>query len=94
MLSFLGCPNGCEFILCYWGNPEETSYFTQSSHYFASLIRVRHDIVLPTIGSLHNYVKRVPLGVVAQITVGIVRYTIVSPTTIVVAIQSSTTDCR
>ncbi|KAI0310157.1 aldehyde dehydrogenase [Amylostereum chailletii] len=36
--------------------------------YFASLLRTRQDYVAPTQGQLLNYVQRVPLGVVAQIT--------------------------
>jgi hypothetical protein len=39
------------------------------SHYYAALLRTNHDIVVPTQGKLLNYVRRVPLGVVAQITV-------------------------
>jgi acyl-CoA reductase-like NAD-dependent aldehyde dehydrogenase len=34
------------------------------------VLRTRADYVAPTQGSLLNYVQRVPLGVVAQITVG------------------------
>ena len=41
----------------------------QPSDYFASVLRTRQDYVAPTQGSLLNYVQRVPLGVVAQITV-------------------------
>ncbi|KAF2738953.1 aldehyde dehydrogenase-like protein [Polyplosphaeria fusca] len=36
--------------------------------YYASLIRVEERPVLPTMGKLHNWVDRKPLGVVAQIT--------------------------
>ncbi|KAJ5664663.1 hypothetical protein N7462_011476 [Penicillium macrosclerotiorum] len=36
--------------------------------YYASLLRVEERAVLPTSGSLHNFVDRVPLGVVVQIT--------------------------
>ncbi|KAI0034111.1 aldehyde dehydrogenase [Vararia minispora EC-137] len=36
--------------------------------YYASLLRTRADYVAPTQGPLLNYVQRVPLGVVAQIT--------------------------
>lgn len=39
------------------------------SDYYASLLRTRQDLVAPTQGALINYVQRVPLGVVAQITV-------------------------
>jgi len=38
--------------------------------YYAALLRTRQDYVAPTQGKLLNYVQRVPLGVVAQITVG------------------------
>ena len=37
--------------------------------YFAALLRTRQSFVAPTQGKLLNYVERVPLGVVAQITV-------------------------
>lgn len=37
--------------------------------YFAALIRTEAGFVAPTQGRLINYVERVPLGVVAQITV-------------------------
>ncbi|KAI1371573.1 aldehyde dehydrogenase [Hypoxylon crocopeplum] len=36
--------------------------------YYASLLRVEEQPVLPTVGKLHNFLQRVPLGVVAQIT--------------------------
>ncbi|CDM27159.1 hypothetical protein DTO013E5_4332 [Penicillium roqueforti] len=36
--------------------------------YYASLLRVEERSVLPTMGKLHNFVDRVPLGVVVQIT--------------------------
>jgi acyl-CoA reductase-like NAD-dependent aldehyde dehydrogenase len=36
--------------------------------YYAALIRTEERSVLPTVGKLHNWVDRVPLGVVAQIT--------------------------
>ncbi|KAH7324561.1 aldehyde dehydrogenase domain-containing protein [Stachybotrys elegans] len=36
--------------------------------YYASLLRVEERPVLPTVGKLHNFLDRVPLGVVAQIT--------------------------
>lgn len=39
--------------------------------YYASLLRTRQDYVAPTQGKLLNYVQRIPLGVVAQITVSI-----------------------
>ena len=40
------------------------------SEYYAALLRTRQSFVAPTQGKLLNYVHRVPLGVVAQITVG------------------------
>ncbi|KAI9150806.1 Aldehyde dehydrogenase domain [Paramyrothecium foliicola] len=36
--------------------------------YYAALLRVEERPVLPTMGKLHNFVDRVPLGVVVQIT--------------------------
>jgi acyl-CoA reductase-like NAD-dependent aldehyde dehydrogenase len=36
--------------------------------YYAALIRTEERSILPTVGKLHNWVDRVPLGVVAQIT--------------------------
>ncbi|TGJ82167.1 hypothetical protein E0Z10_g6615 [Xylaria hypoxylon] len=36
--------------------------------YYASLLRVEERALLPTTGKLHNFVDRVPLGVVVQIT--------------------------
>ncbi|KIY49423.1 aldehyde dehydrogenase [Fistulina hepatica ATCC 64428] len=36
--------------------------------YYAALLRTHHSFVAPTHGTLINYVQRVPLGVVAQIT--------------------------
>lgn len=36
--------------------------------YYAALVRTEERSVLPTVGKLHNWVDRVPLGVVAQIT--------------------------
>ncbi|KAF1955923.1 aldehyde dehydrogenase-like protein [Byssothecium circinans] len=36
--------------------------------YYSSLIRTEERSVLPTMGKLHNWIDRVPLGVVAQIT--------------------------
>lgn len=36
--------------------------------YYASLLRVEERSVLPTTGKLHNFVDRIPLGVVVQIT--------------------------
>ena len=36
--------------------------------YYASLIRTEERSVLPTVGKLHNWIDRKPLGVVAQIT--------------------------
>jgi acyl-CoA reductase-like NAD-dependent aldehyde dehydrogenase len=37
--------------------------------YYASLLRTHQGFIAPTQGKLLNYVQRVPLGVVAQITV-------------------------
>lgn len=39
--------------------------------YYAALLRTNSSFVAPTQGKLLNYVQRVPLGVVAQITVGL-----------------------
>jgi acyl-CoA reductase-like NAD-dependent aldehyde dehydrogenase len=39
------------------------------SDYYAALLRTDSGIVAPTQGKLLNYVQRIPLGVVAQITV-------------------------
>jgi acyl-CoA reductase-like NAD-dependent aldehyde dehydrogenase len=36
--------------------------------YYAALIRTEERAVLPTTGKLHNWIDRVPLGVVVQIT--------------------------
>lgn len=36
--------------------------------YYAALIRTEERAVLPTMGALHNWIDRKPLGVVAQIT--------------------------
>ncbi|KAJ3828086.1 aldehyde dehydrogenase domain-containing protein [Lentinula raphanica] len=36
--------------------------------YYAALLRTRQDFIAPTQGKLLNYVQRVPLGVIAQIT--------------------------
>jgi acyl-CoA reductase-like NAD-dependent aldehyde dehydrogenase len=36
--------------------------------YYASILRVEERSLLPTMGKLHNFVDRVPLGVVVQIT--------------------------
>jgi acyl-CoA reductase-like NAD-dependent aldehyde dehydrogenase len=36
--------------------------------YYAALIRTEERAVLPTMGTLHNWIDRKPLGVVAQIT--------------------------
>lgn len=37
--------------------------------YYAALLRTQQSFVAPTQGELLNYVTRIPLGVVAQITV-------------------------
>jgi hypothetical protein len=39
------------------------------SDYYAALLRTQQAHIMPTQGKLLNYVQRVPLGVVAQITV-------------------------
>jgi acyl-CoA reductase-like NAD-dependent aldehyde dehydrogenase len=36
--------------------------------YYSSVLRIEERPVLPTMGKLHNWVDRVPIGVVAQIT--------------------------
>lgn len=48
--------------------PSSTS--APPSEYYAALLRTHQSFVAPTQGKLLNYVHRVPLGVVAQITVG------------------------
>jgi len=48
------------------------SFFSSASFfrdYYAALLRTHQLFVAPTQGKLLNYVQRVPLGVVAQITV-------------------------
>jgi hypothetical protein len=42
---------------------------SESRDYYAALLRTHQAFVAPTQGTLLNYVHRVPLGVVAQITV-------------------------
>lgn len=44
-------------------------YCPKHSRYFAALLRTHQGFIPPTQGRLLNYVHRVPLGVVAQITV-------------------------
>ena len=44
--------------------PSLVKWFT----YYAALIRTEERAVLPTMGTLHNWIDRKPLGVVAQIT--------------------------
>jgi len=46
-----------------------SSLHSDSSDYHAALLRTMNAYVAPTQGKLLNYVQRVPLGVVAQITV-------------------------
>jgi acyl-CoA reductase-like NAD-dependent aldehyde dehydrogenase len=46
--------------------------------YYASLLRTMNSYVAPTQGKLLNYVQRVPLGVVAQITVRVSTKWIIS----------------
>lgn len=43
---------------------------TAGRDYFSALLRTHNSFIAPTQGKLLNYVERVPLGVVAQITVG------------------------
>ena len=45
----------------------------ESRDYYAALLKTQQAFVAPTQGKLLNYVQRVPLGVVAQITVRTVR---------------------
>lgn len=40
-------------------------------HYYSAVLRTHQGFVAPTQGKLLNFVHRVPLGVVAQITVSI-----------------------
>ena len=42
--------------------------------YFSALLRTHQAFIPPTQGKLLNYVQRVPLGVVAQITVSDIIY--------------------
>jgi len=44
------------------------------SDYFAAVVRTHQGFMAPVQGKLLNYVGRVPLGVVAQITVGVSYY--------------------
>jgi acyl-CoA reductase-like NAD-dependent aldehyde dehydrogenase len=44
---------------------------SKSSRYYAALLRTQQGFVAPTQGKLLNYVQRIPLGVVAQITVSL-----------------------
>jgi hypothetical protein len=44
-------------------------YLLSFSDYYAALLRTTNAYIAPTQGKLLNYVQRVPLGVVAQITV-------------------------
>lgn len=41
--------------------------------YFAAVLRTHQSFVAPAQGKLLNYVERVPLGVVAQITVSFIK---------------------
>ena len=80
--SSLGSPNGCEYEtrsglrhLFLWLNAPcvcDFSTFAPGAcfrDYYAALLRTHHSFVAPTQGKLLNYVQRVALGVVAQITV-------------------------
>lgn len=54
----------------YLGRGRMLTPVNRPSDYYAGLIRTQHaGFVAPTQGPLLNYVARVPLGVVAQITV-------------------------
>lgn len=55
-------------VRCYGPCPDKSQPHIYSD-YYAALLRTRQDYVAPTQGKLLNYVQRVPLGVVAQITV-------------------------
>ena len=46
------------------------AYLLLIRDYYAALLRTHQAFIAPTQGKLLNYVQRVPLGVVAQITVG------------------------
>jgi len=48
------------------------SLHSDSSNYHAALLRTTNAYVAPFQGKLLNYVQRVPLGVVAQVTVSLV----------------------
>ena len=80
--SSLDSPNGCEYEtlsglrhLFFWLNALRvcvSSNFAPAAcfrDYYAALLRTHHSFVAPTQGKLLNYVQRVALGVVAQITV-------------------------
>jgi hypothetical protein len=45
----------------------------ENRDYYAALLKTQQAFVTPTQGKLLNYVQRVPLGVVAQITVCTIR---------------------
>jgi len=45
-----------------------------SSDYFAAVLRAHQGFVAPVQGKLLNYVNRVPLGVVALITVSVPHF--------------------
>ena len=78
-------PSGCEWFQNKTKNKKkETHKFSAAQapphsasclfrDYYAALLRTRQSFVTPTQGKLLNYVQRVPLGVVAQITVASAR---------------------
>lgn len=51
-----------------------SSMYLDSSDYHAALLRTTNAYIAPTQGKLLNYVQRVPLGVVAQITVSLIIF--------------------
>lgn len=75
--SSLVSPNGCEWAPVFV-KPLSPAFATERvssspllffRDYYAALLRTHQSFVAPTQGKLLNYVQRVPLGVVAQITV-------------------------
>lgn len=61
------CLNGCKSLS--HGTAEKPRLTAHICHYYAALLRTHQGFVTPTHGKLLNYVQRIPLGVVAQITV-------------------------
>jgi hypothetical protein len=64
-LSLVGYQNGCKLNYC--GPCYPTLMVPRD--YYAALLRTHSGLVAPTQGQLLNYVSRIPLGVVVQITV-------------------------